>query len=157
VGQRVARLLARQGADVAIGSRQIPRAEEVCSAIRKTYPHARVSAVGTGSASDTPKALEGRNLVIAAGAAGIVLLPAKVWTAAGLRLVIDLNAVPPLGIEGVDASDAGAERHGTRCYGAIGVGGTKMKIHRAAIARLFESNTLTLDAEEIYDLALTLQ
>jgi len=34
-------------------------------------------------------------------------------------------------------------------YGALGVGGTKMKIHRAAIAQLFESNTAALDAEEM--------
>ena len=39
-------------------------------------------------------------------------------------------------------------------YGAIGVGGTKMKIHKAAVARLFESNDQVLDAEEVYQLAL---
>ena len=37
-------------------------------------------------------------------------------------------------------------------YGAIGVGGTKMKLHKAAIRRLFEANDLVLDAEEIYEL-----
>jgi len=36
------------------------------------------------------------------------------------------------------------------------VGDTKMKIHRAAVAQLFEKNNLVLDAEEIYDLALRL-
>ncbi len=35
------------------------------------------------------------------------------------------------------------------CYGALGVGGTKMKIHKAAIAQLFEANDQVLDAEEI--------
>ena len=34
-------------------------------------------------------------------------------------------------------------------YGAIGVGGLKMKIHKAAIARLFETNDAILDAAEI--------
>jgi hypothetical protein len=34
-------------------------------------------------------------------------------------------------------------------YGALGVGGTKMKIHRAAIAKLFETNDALLDAEEM--------
>ena len=37
-------------------------------------------------------------------------------------------------------------------YGAIGTGGTKMKIHKAAIRRLFESNDVVLDAPEIFDL-----
>jgi hypothetical protein len=40
-------------------------------------------------------------------------------------------------------------------YGAIGIGEMKMKIHKAAIARLFESNDQMLDAEEIYALAPT--
>ena len=37
-------------------------------------------------------------------------------------------------------------------YGAIGVGGLKMKIHKAAIRSLFEANDRTLDAEEIFDI-----
>ena len=34
----------------------------------------------------------------------------------------------------------------------LGVGGLKMKLHKAAIRRLFESNDLVLDAEQIYEL-----
>ena len=43
-------------------------------------------------------------------------------------------------IEGVDVQDNGAERDGVIVFGALGVGGLKMKIHKACIARLFESN-----------------
>jgi len=50
-------------------------------------------------------------------------------------------------------TDRGAERDGVTSYGAIGVGDTKMKVHKAAIAQLFERNDLVLDAEEIYHLA----
>ena len=32
----------------------------------------------------------------------------------------------------------------------MGVGDTKMKIHKAAVARLFESNDQVLDAEQVY-------
>jgi methylenetetrahydrofolate/methylenetetrahydromethanopterin dehydrogenase (NADP+) len=71
-----------------------------------------------------------------------------------LRLLIDLNGVPPAGIEGVDLIDAAKERDGVVCYGALGVGGTKMKIHRSAIAALFERNDATLDIDEIYEIAL---
>ena len=63
------------------------------------------------------------------------------------------RAVPPLGIEGTQVSDKGVERDGVMCYGAIGVGDTKMKIHKAAIARLFESNDQILDAEQVYAIA----
>lgn len=70
-----------------------------------------------------------------------------------MKVAIDLNAVPPLGIEGVEVADRGKPSDGVICYGAIGVGDTKMKIHKAAIARLFESNDQVLDAEECYALS----
>jgi len=157
VGQRVARLLAKHGGHVRIGSRQKDRAEAVCQAIRAQVPGAKLEAVAVGTSSDGPKVLEGRNLVVAAGAAGALLLPRKVReTARELRLAIDLNAVPPAGIEGVEVVDRGKERDGVICYGAIGVGETKMKTHKAAIAQLFQLNNAVLDIEEIYAIALRL-
>ena len=65
----------------------------------------------------------------------------------------DLNAVPPLGIEGIDPMDNGADRDGVRVFGAIGVGNYKMKLHKACVARLFTRNDLVLDAETIDDVA----
>ncbi len=157
VGQRVARLLARQGAHVRVGSRSLDRANDACAAIRAALPDAKVEAVSTASSSDGPKALEGRDLVIASGAAGAVLLPAKVWKGhASLRVLIDLNAVPPAGIEGIEVTDKAVTRDNVLCFGAIGVGDTKMKIHKAAVAQLFEKNDQVFDAEEIYDLAARL-
>ena len=157
VGQRVARLLAKQGGLVRIGSRQRDRAEATCRAIREHVPGAQVEAVAVGTSSDGPRALAGCNLVVAAGAAGALLLPKKVReTARELRVAIDLNAVPPAGIEGVDVADRGKERDDIVCYGAIGVGDTKMKAHKAAIFKLFESNTAALDIEEVYEIALRL-
>jgi len=157
VGQRVARLLAKHGGHVRLGSRQRERAEAACQAIRAQVPNARVEAVAVGTSTDGPKALEGRNLVVAAGAAGALLLPRKIRdTARDLRLAIDLNAVPPAGIEGIEVVDRGKERDGVICYGAIGVGDTKMKAHKTAIAQLFASNNAVLDIEEIYEITLRL-
>jgi hypothetical protein len=34
-------------------------------------------------------------------------------------------------------------------FGALGIGGLKMKVHKACIATLFEKNDLILDAESI--------
>jgi hypothetical protein len=158
VGQRVARLLARHGGHVRIGSRQLDRAEAVCRAIRASIPGANVSAVSVGSSADGPKALDSRTLVVAAGAPGAVLLPRKVRdTCKTLKVAIDLNGVPPAGIEGVEPTDKGTERDGVACYGALGVGGAKMKVHKAAIAELFTRNNAVLDVEEIYELAQRMQ
>lgn len=68
------------------------------------------------------------------------------------QFVVDLNAVPPAGIAGLEVMDSGEQRHGTICYGAIGVGALKMKIHKHAIRSLFESNDVVLEVNEIYEL-----
>jgi saccharopine dehydrogenase-like NADP-dependent oxidoreductase len=158
VGQRVVRLLARHGGHIRVGSRQKDRAEAVCAVIRSNIPNANLEAVSVSSSADGPAALEGRNLVVAAGAAGTVLLPKKIREACKtLRVAIDLNGVPPVGIEGVELNDKAVERTGTVCYGALGVGGTKMKIHKAAVSRLFQANDSLFDVDEVYNLALQLQ
>src|SRR5437588_4565886 len=153
VGQRVARLLAGQGARVRVGSRQLARSAAVCDTLRQRLPKAQVDPVATGTPEELVKAVADQQLIVAAGAAGAVLLPKSARPACkALKVAIDLNAVPPPGIEGVEVGEAGVEHEGVICYGAIGVGATKMKLHRAAIARLFESNDQVLDAEEVFAL-----
>jgi hypothetical protein len=153
----VALLLARLGADVRLASRQAARAAAAADAVRAKAPGSRVQPVGVASADELARALEGRAVVVAAGAAGVQLLPkAARASSPGLKVAIDLNAVPPPGIEGVEVTDKGAQRDGVVCYGAVGVGDTKMKIHKAAVTRLFERNDQVLDAEQVYALGQTL-
>lgn len=150
VGQRAARLLAGKGAKVRVASRSLQKAERVCAALRSRHSDADLTPVQTSTADEVAPALRGAALVIAAGAAGVELLPADTrMQATELKLAIDLNAVPPVGIAGIQPQDKAVERDGVICYGALGVGGTKMKIHRAAIERLFTANQLVLDAEEV--------
>jgi len=157
VGQRVALLLAREGAEVRLASRQRDRAALAVMAVQAKVPGARLEAAAAAGPDDLPAALDGRTVVFAAGAAGAVLLPKTARLGCKtLRVAVDLNAVPPLGIEGVDAADKGKERDGVVGYGALGVGDLKMKVHRAAVARLFESNDQWLDAEQVYALAKAL-
>lgn len=154
VGRRAARLLARQGAMVRVGELHWEKAVAACNAIQTHVPGARVSPVSTASREELRAALKGCVLAIAAGPPGVSLLPRAARTPCpDLKIAIDLNAVPPAGIEGIEIMDKGKERDGVFCHGALAVGGTKMKIHRAAVARLFESNDLVLDAEEVYALA----
>lgn len=151
VGQRAARLLARAGAEVRLASRTLDKATAATERLVAQVPGAKVTAVQTGTSAEVAAALDGAQLVIAAGAAGVELVSADVRRGArSLQVAIDLNAVPPLGIAGVESTDKGKERDGVLGYGAIGVGGPKMKIHKAAIQRLFTANNLVLDAEEIF-------
>jgi hypothetical protein len=94
------------------------------------------------------------SLLLTTGPAGVQLVPRAAWTAArSLRVIVDLNAVPPLGIEGVDVTDSGTDRNGVKAFGALGVGNFKMKVHKRCIAKLFERNDLVLDAESIGEVA----
>lgn len=154
VGRRVAYLLAGQGATVRAASRAPDRAQSVCAAIVARLPNARISAHGTATRVDALAAADGAQVVVAAGAPGAVLMSADVRRQCReLAVAVDLNAVPPVGLEGIDPRDRAAQRDGVTCYGALGVGATKMKIHKAAIRRLFESNDQVLDIDEIFALA----
>ncbi|MDX2037101.1 MAG: NADP-dependent methylenetetrahydromethanopterin/methylenetetrahydrofolate dehydrogenase [Isosphaeraceae bacterium] len=156
VGRRVARLLARQGARVSIGSRRLDRARDAAESLSATVG-ARVDAFETGDDASLSAGLADVAVVVASGTTGACLLPYAVRSKLErLRVLIDLNAVPPLGIEGVEANDKAVERQGIRCWGALGVGGTKMKIHRAAVRALFTANDRVLDAEEIFEMGRAL-
>jgi hypothetical protein len=137
---------------VRVASRELPRAQAVCQKLTNQVPDGAFQPVATPTPEDAPATLAGCGLVVAAGAAGAQLLHASAWQGVpGLSVAIDLNAVPPAGIEGIEAGDAAVDRHRTICYSALGVGGLKMKIHKAAIARLFLDNNQVLDAPEIFD------
>src|SRR2546422_811538 len=98
--------------------------------------------------------LDSNGLNINAGAAGIQIAPRAAWTGVKtLKIAVDLNAVPPPGIEGVDVNDAGVVKDGVTVFGAFGVGNFKTKLHKACIARLFTRNDLVLDAEAIAEVA----
>ena len=149
VGRRVARLLARLGATVAVGSRNLDRARDAAGALANATG-ASFTPFATGTAADLLQGLSGAAVVIAAGTAGVTLLPASVRAnLPDLKVAIDLNAVPPLGVEGVKSGDKGSDRDGVKSWGALGVGGMKMKIHRQAIQDLFTTNDKVLDAEEV--------
>ncbi|HMR66836.1 MAG TPA: methylenetetrahydromethanopterin dehydrogenase, partial [Anaerolineae bacterium] len=99
-------------------------------------------------------ALAGSVALFTAGAAGAQLVSQAVWSSIpSLKLIADINAVPPLGIEGLDMNDNGTDREGRLAFGALGIGGRKMKVHRTCVARLFESNDVLMDAEQVYQVA----
>src|SRR5262249_28207692 len=134
-------------------SRTAQGAAAAAAAIEQRFGVA-VRAVTLAGHGQAASALEGAELLLNAGGAGVCLVPREAWAGrAGLRGVADVNAVPPLGIEGIEVADNGADRDGVIAFGALGVGGLKMKIHKACIAKLFERNDLVLDAETIADVA----
>ena len=151
VGQRVCRILANANSQVTVASRSLERSREcVDRLVASGVASDRLKAVCSSDLVALSSVLAKSQLVFGCGAAGARLLSASQLTeATELRVAIDLNAVPPTGIEGMELTDKGAQRGNRFDYGALGVGGLKMKIHKACIAAMFESNQLFLDCEEM--------
>ena len=153
VGQRAAGLLAKDGARVTITSRKPEQGEKARQFISARF-NVKVDAVTFNEPSQLQALLDGVDILLNSGPAGVQMVPRSAWTSArNLRIAVDLNAVPPLGIEGVDVNDAGIEKNGVIVFGAFGIGNFKTKLHKACVARLFTRNDLVLDAETIADVA----
>jgi threonine dehydrogenase-like Zn-dependent dehydrogenase len=153
VGQRAAGLLAHDGANVTITSRKPEQGEKARQFISARF-NVQVEAVTMADPSQLPEILEGAEILLNSGPAGVQMVPRSAWTAVKtLQVAVDLNAVPPLGIEGVDVNDAGVKRNGVIVFGAFGIGNFKTKLHKACVARLFTRNDLVLDAEAIAEIA----
>ena len=153
VGQRAAALLSLEKADVFITSRSIEKAEQISAEINKRFD-TNVKALPGGTNDERVASISGASVVMATGASGVVLLNKKDWIESeSIEVVCDANAMPPLGIEGVELNDKAKEIGGKKAFGAIGFGGLKISVHRECVSRLFHSNDGIFDAEEIYRIA----
>ena len=153
VGQRAAGLLAKDGAHVTITSRKPEQGEKARQFISARF-NVHVEAVTLSDPSKLPEVLKGAEVLLNSGPAGVQMVPKSAWTGVKtLKIAVDLNAVPPLGIEGIDVNDAGVKREGVIVFGAFGVGNFKTRLHKACVAQLFTRNDLVLDAEAIADIA----
>jgi hypothetical protein len=157
VGLRAAALLIGEGCEVTVSGIPASRFGD------KPYHRARGLTVAQergmniaepANDEELAKVLDGASLVLAAGPAGVEVLPAAVWRGIdSIEVLADFNAAEPLGIEGTDAQDEFAERDGKRVLGALAIGGPKMKVHKACVRRLFESNDAILDVDGVYEIA----
>jgi methylenetetrahydrofolate/methylenetetrahydromethanopterin dehydrogenase (NADP+) len=153
VGQRAAGLLAKDGARVTITSRKPEQGEKARQFISARF-NVQVEAATMNDPATLPTLCQDIEVLLNSGPAGVQMMPKSAVAAAkSLKVAVDLNAVPPLGIEGIDVNDAGVVRNGVLYYGAFGIGNFKTKLHKACVARLFTRNDLVLDAESIAEIA----
>jgi hypothetical protein len=157
VGLRAAKLLIDEGCDVTVSGIPATRFGD------KAYHRASGLTVGEERGMDIvepaddeelEKVLAGASLVLAAGPAGVEVLPEAVWrNIDSIEVMADFNAAEPLGIEGTDAQDDLEQYDGKRVLGALAIGGPKMKVHKACVRRLFASNDAILDIDGVYEIA----
>jgi methylenetetrahydrofolate/methylenetetrahydromethanopterin dehydrogenase (NADP+) len=158
VGLRSAVLLQGEGCEVAMASlppdlfgddrpyhrpRGLTAAEQLGLDVREPADRSELEAT-----------LEGAQIVLAAGPAGVQVLRRDAWAEhPTVELLADYNAAEPLGIEGTKPTDDLAEHDGKVVLGALAIGGPKMKVHKACVRRLFESNDQVLDTDAVYAVA----
>jgi methylenetetrahydrofolate/methylenetetrahydromethanopterin dehydrogenase (NADP+) len=157
VGLRAAKILIDEGCDVTVSGIPKDRFEG------KEYRRARglTTAEERGMQIAEPEddealteLLDGASLVLAAGPAGVELLPEEVWRKIdSIEVLADFNAAEPLGIAGTDAQDDMEDYDGKKVLGALAIGGPKMKVHKTCIQRLFETNEAVLDVDGVYEIA----
>ncbi|MEP6574487.1 MAG: methylenetetrahydrofolate dehydrogenase, partial [Gemmatimonadota bacterium] len=153
VGLRAAGLMARDGAEVLITSRKPDDGERAKQAITARFG-VSVQYKVLREPADAAAVVEGAEILLNCGPAGVMLIPKDAWTnRPSLKVAVDLNAVPPLGIEGIDVNDDGVKREGVLVFGALGIGNFKTKLHKACVDRLFTRSDLVLDAETITEVA----
>jgi methylenetetrahydrofolate/methylenetetrahydromethanopterin dehydrogenase (NADP+) len=158
VGLRSATLLQQEGCEVTVASlpadlfsddrpyrrpRGLSVAEDLGLDIREPDDRSELEAT-----------LDGAQIVLAAGPAGVEVLRRDAWTGVdSVELLADYNAAEPLGIEGTEATDDLADYDGKLVLGALAIGGPKMKVHKACVRKLFESNEQVLDTDAVYEVA----
>jgi methylene-tetrahydromethanopterin dehydrogenase len=112
----------------------------------------------------TPKAraaiLAATEVVLCTAKAGVRVLDAgEIAGAAKLLVAADVNAVPPSGVEGVDAHANGTPlgQQGALGVGALAIGNVKYRTESGLFKQMTESKTpLRLDFRQAFDLARTL-
>ncbi len=150
IGQSIAILLSKEGCRVTLTSRQLKRAKSTCETIKMKYD-IDVKPFEVRDCNSTEIAISNADIVIATGPEGITILPRDIWSKFnGIKVMADVNAVPPYGIEDVDANDNAKEIDGKICFGALSIGNLKIKCHHEVIRRLFEDKGAVFGLEKVY-------
>jgi methylene-tetrahydromethanopterin dehydrogenase len=151
-------LAAGAGAEVAIvGHDGSEAASRVASSCKQRYG-VDIEALD-GSTDERKQALLADvDVVFSTAKAGVqVLSSAQLQSAVALKVAGDLNAVPPLGIEGVDLMDDGASIAGLKQavgIGALAIGNVKYQVQQQLLKAMATTDTpLYLDFRQAFDRA----
>jgi methylene-tetrahydromethanopterin dehydrogenase len=156
VGQTAARLYASEKANVIVTSRDLQKASSVVTKINEEFEGERVRGVEAQTSDEIGKAIENAEIILSTGAAGTQLLPLDVLKEYGkkCRIVADINAIPPLGVEGLKSEADGEEiLPNVFGIGALAIGKLKNKVEAKLIKRAAEEPRGIFDYRMAYEIA----
>jgi hypothetical protein len=156
VGQTAARLYASEKAEVILTSRSLQKATSIVTRINEEFDTERVRGIEAQTPEEIGQAIKKADIVLSAGAAATELLPLNVLKEHGkkCRIVADINAIPPLGVEGLD-SDAYGKEILPNIYGigALVIGKLKQKVEAGLIKKAVEEPKGVFDYKIAYEIA----
>ena len=156
VGQTAARLYASEKANVILTSRDLQKASLVTTKINEETDSEWVRGVEAQTSDEIGKAIENADIVLSTGAAGTQLLPLDILKEYGkkCRIVADINAIPPLGVEGLK-SEANGEEILPNVFGigALAIGKLKNKVEAELIKKAAEESKGIFDYRMAYEIA----
>ena len=156
VGQVAARLYAMEGGNIVLTSRKLQRATAVASKINTELGTTKVCGAQAAAPDEIGEAIKKADLILAAGAAGIQLLPLNILRDYGKQCKVlgDINAVPPLGIEGLKSTHKDKEfLPGKFGIGALAIGPLKIQIEAEMFRQAVESPNGIVDYKVAYEIA----
>jgi hypothetical protein len=156
VGQTAARLYASEKAEVILTSRSLQKASSVVTRINEESDTDRVRGIEAQTPRDIGEALENADIVLSTGAAGTELLPLDVLKTCGkkVRIVADINAIPPLGVEGLLSNANGTEiLPNIYGIGALTIGKLKNKVEAVLLKMAVEAPKGIFDFKIAYEIA----
>jgi methylene-tetrahydromethanopterin dehydrogenase len=156
VGFSSAVIAALEGAKVTLAGYDGPnRVEKAAGEIKKRFG-VSVEFADASTHEKVVAALVASEIALCAGKAGVQILSAEdIKKATGLLVSADVNAVPPLGIEGVDLHDNGKELPGGSFgIGALAIGNVKYQTESQLFKKMATSDkALCLDFRDAFKLA----
>ncbi len=157
VGQTAARIYASEKANVVITSRALAKGQAVADKINKEAGAQLVKVVEVTKPEQTAAAVKDAEIILSAGAGGIQLLSAAdLKIAKKCKIVADINAIKPVGVEGLDSNDDGKELvKNVFGIGALAIGKLKIKIETDMIKRATEAPAGLFDYSIAYDIGKT--
>lgn len=155
-GQTAAKLFAAEKASVTVTSRSLQKAVSVATEINESLQAELVRGVEAKTDEEMSSVVNTMDVIFAAGASGAQLLRLNMLSKSSRkgRIVADVNAIPPLGVEGLETDADGAELlPSTFGIGALAIGKFKNRVEAELIRRATAEPKGTFDCRIAYEMA----
>jgi len=159
VGKIATYLLASESIPVTATSRSLEKARALVDKINQELKTTLVQGARGQTQDEIGKAIQDSDIIIVAGTAGVQLLSLDTLKSYGskCKVVGDVNAVPPTGVEGLKPTDDGIEfTPGVRGIGALAIGASKNTIEAELFRRAIDLTKGVFDHAVAYEISKSL-